>query len=258
MSFIQTVLLGAIAGFTIYLGLPIGRIKGMSEKSRSFLSMISVGILMFLFFDIFSQLSEPIETSLTEANFAGFFLLFGIFVLGFGAGLLVLIAFEQRFIRSGPAANRILTPVHLAVMIAAGIGLHNFSEGLAIGQSAGSGQLAFAVILIIGFGLHNATEGFGIVGPLAGAERPSWKFLGLLGLIGGGPTFIGTMIGYYFVSPAMSVLFLSLAAGALVYIIGELFRMNWRSAIKWQASWGFLTGFLFALLTDFVLVYAGV
>ena len=106
--------------------------------------------------------------------------------------------------------------------------------------------------------MHNATEGFGIVGPLAGAERPSWKFLGLLGLIGGGPTFIGTMIGYYFISPAMSVLFLSLAAGALIYIIGELFRMNWRSTIKWQASWGLLAGFLFAYLTDLVLVYAGV
>ena len=258
MSFIQTVLLGAIAGFTIYLGLPVGRIKGMSEKSRSFLSMISVGILIFLFFDIFSQLSEPIKASLTQSNFAGFFLLFGIFVVGFGAGLLSLIAFEQRFVRSAPVANQILPPAHLAMMIAAGIGLHNFSEGLAIGQSAGSGEIAFAAILIVGFGLHNATEGFGIVGPLTGAERPSWKFLGLLGLIGGGPTFIGTMIGYYFVSSAMSVLFLSLAAGALVYIIGELFHMNWRSTIKWQASLGLLAGFLFAFLTDLVLVFAGV
>jgi len=258
MSFIQTVLLGAIAGFTIYLGLPIGRIKGISEKSRSFLSMISVGILIFLFFDIFSQLSEPIETSLTQANFAESSLLFGVFALGISIGLLGLITFEQRFIRSAPVTNQILPPAHLAMMIATGIGLHNFSEGLAIGQAAGSGAIAFAAILIVGFGLHNATEGFGIVGPLAGAERPSWKFLGLLGLIGGGPTFIGTMIGYYFISPAMSVLFLSLAAGALIYIIGELFRMNWRSTIKWQASWGLLAGFLFAYLTDLVLVYAGV
>jgi zinc transporter, ZIP family len=258
MSFIYTVLLGAIAGFTIYLGLPVGRIKGMSEKSRSFLSMISVGILIFLFFDIFGQLSEPIEASLIQANFAGFFLLLGIFVVGFGTGLLSLIAFEQRFVRSAPVANQILPRDHLAMMIAAGIGLHNFSEGLAIGQSAGSGEIAFAAILIVGFGLHNATEGFGIVGPLAGGERPSWKFLGLLGLIGGGPTFIGTMIGYYFTSSAMSVLFLSLAAGALVYIIGELFHMNWRSTIKWQASLGLLVGFLFAYLTDLVLVFAGV
>ena len=65
------------------------------------------------------------------------------------------------------------------------------------------------------------------------------------------------MVGYYFVSTAMSVLFLSLAAGALVYIIGELFQMNWRAATKTQASWGVLAGFLFAFLTDLVLVYAG-
>jgi hypothetical protein len=55
----------------------------------------------------------------------------------------------------------------------------------------------------------------------------------------------------------MSVLFLSLAAGALLYIIGELFQMNWRAATKIPASWGILAGFLFAFLTDLVLVYAG-
>ena len=90
-----------------------------------------------------------------------------------------------------------------------------------------------------------------------GKEHPSWGFLGLAGLIGGGPTFVGTLVGYYFVSTVMSILFLSLAAGALVYIIGELFQANWRSATKLQASWGLLAGFLFAFLTDLVLVYAG-
>jgi ZIP family zinc transporter len=258
MNFIQTVLLGAIAGFTIYLGLPVGRIKALSEKTRSFLSMTSVGILVFLFFDIFGQLAEPIETALTESKFADFIVFLAIFVVGFGAGLLSLIFFEQRFIRFRANTAQTLSPTRLSLLIATGIGLHNFSEGLAIGQSAGSGQIAFATILIIGFGLHNATEGFGIVGPLAGKEQPSWGFLGLMGLIGGGPTFVGTMVGYYFVSAAMSILFLSLAAGALVYIIGELFQMNWRSVTKIQASWGLLAGLIFAFLTDLVLVYAGV
>ncbi|HEX2696133.1 MAG TPA: ZIP family metal transporter [Anaerolineales bacterium] len=257
MNFIQTVLLGAIAGFTIYLGLPIGRIKGLTDKTRAFLSMTSAGILIFLFFDIFGQVAEPVEEALNKANFSEFFPLLGIFILGFGAGLLGLILFEQRVIRARKDANQALSPARLALLIASGIGLHNFSEGLAIGQSAGSGEIAFAAILIIGFGLHNATEGFGIVGPMAGKERPSWAFLGLLGLIGGGPTFLGTMVGYYFVSTAMSVLFLSLAAGALVYIIGELFQANWKAATKIQASWGILAGFLFALITDLVLVYAG-
>jgi ZIP family zinc transporter len=257
MSFGQTVLLGAIAGFTIYLGLPVGRIKGMSAKTRSFLSMISTGILLFLFFDIFSQLSEPIEAALNERSFGEFSLLLVIFVVGLGIGLLGLIAFEKFFIRSRSTAEQALSPTHLSLMIATGIGLHNFSEGLAIGQSAASGAIAFATILIIGFGLHNATEGFGIVGPLAGAEQPSWKFLGLVGLIGGGPTFLGTMVGYYLISPSMSVLSLSLAAGALVYIIGEVFHVNWRAGTKFQAGWGLLAGLAIAYLTDLVLVFAG-
>lgn len=249
-------MLGAIAGFTIYLGLPVGRIKGMSDTARSFFSMISTGILIFLFLDIFGKVAEPIETTLREANLGEFSAFLLIFIVGLGAGLLALIFFEKRFIRI-KTAGQILSPTRLALMIATGIGLHNFSEGLAIGQSAGRGEIAFATILIIGFGLHNATEGFGIVGPMMGKERPTWGFLGLAGLIGGGPTFLGTMLGYYFVSTAMSILFLSLAAGALVYIIGELFQANWRSATKMPASWGLLVGFLFAFLTDLVLVYAG-
>jgi ZIP family zinc transporter len=257
MNFTQTVLLGAIAGFTIYLGLPVGRIRGLPEKTRSFLSMTSAGILLFLFFDIFHHLSEPIETALQEKSLGVLSTLLVIFMVGFSAGLLGLIVFEQRFIRFRAAANQALSPTHLALMIATGIGLHNFSEGLAIGQSAGRGEIALAAVLIVGFGLHNATEGFGIVGPLVGEERSSWGFLGLAGLIGGGPTFLGTILGYYFVSTSMSVLFLSLAAGALVYIIGELFRMNWRAGVKMQASWGFLAGFLFAFLTELVLVLAG-
>lgn len=257
MSFAQTVLLGAIAGFTIYLGLPIGRIKGLSAKTRSFLSMTSVGILLFLFFDIFGQLSEPIKAALTERSFGEFSFLLVIFIVGLGTGLLGLITFEHFFIRSRPSADQALSPTRLALMIATGIGLHNFSEGLAIGQSAAGGAIALATLLIVGFGLHNATEGFGIVGPLAGGDQPSWKFLGLVGLIGGGPTFLGTVVGYYFISPVMSVLSLSLAAGAIVYIIAEILHVNWRSGTKFQAGWGLLAGLLIAYLTDLLLVFAG-
>jgi ZIP family zinc transporter len=258
MSFIQAIFLGAIAGFTIYLGLPFGRISQMSERARTFLSMTSAGILLFLFFDIFGQIAVPVEAALDQKTYGQFALLLAILVIGFGASLLGLILFDQRFIRQQPEGTPTLSPQRLALMIATGIGLHNFSEGLAIGQSAGSGQIALAAVLIIGFGLHNATEGFGIVGPLVGKERPSWKFLGLAGLIGGGPTFLGTMVGYYIQSPAMSVLFLSLAVGALVYILGELFNLNRRTDTKLATGWGIFAGFLFGYFTDLILKIAGV
>ena len=111
------------------------------------------------------------------------------------SGLVGLITFERRYLRRAVAGGQMLSPSRLALLIAAGIGLHNFSEGLAIGQSAGGGELAFAGLLIVGFGLHNATEGFGIVGPLMGKELPSWGFLGLVGLIGGGPDLSGHHAG---------------------------------------------------------------
>ena len=87
------------------------------------------------------------------------------------------------------------------------------SEGLAIGQSAAAGAINLALVLVIGFGLHNATKGFGIVGPFAGTqERPGWAFLVLVGLIGGGPTFFGTLLGQIWVNDAVSIAFLALAA----------------------------------------------
>ena len=100
----------------------------------------------------------------------------------------------------------------LGMLIAVAIGLHNFSEGLAIGVSARAGEVALATTLIIGFALHNATEGFGIVGPL-GSVRPSWRWLFLAGLVGGGPTFAGTLVGYRVTSPALEISFYTLAAG---------------------------------------------
>jgi ZIP family zinc transporter len=78
-------------------------------------------------------------------------------------------------------------PRQTALATAIGLGRHNFSEGLAIGQSAATGATSLALILVIGFALHNATEGFGLAAPLTSGALPSWSFLGLAGLIGGGP-----------------------------------------------------------------------
>ncbi|HET9052225.1 MAG TPA: ZIP family metal transporter, partial [Candidatus Dormibacteraeota bacterium] len=155
------------------------------------------------------------------------------------------------------AGRRALSPAErIALFIAVGIGLHNFSEGLVIGQSAQSGAYRLLGVLVIGFGLHNVTEGFGITGPLLG-QRPSWAFLGLLGLIGGGPTIVGTLIGYQATNDAVSVLFLGLAAGAIIYVVGELQHVARKIGAHDLAMVGLLVGFLLGYGTDKLLFVAG-
>jgi ZIP family zinc transporter len=144
----------------------------------------------------------------------------------------------------------------LGMLIAVAIGLHNFSEGLAIGVSARAGEVALATTLIIGFALHNATEGFGIVGPL-GSVRPSWRWLFIAGIIGGGPTFAGTLVGYRVTSPALEISFYTLAAGAILYVVGQL----WNSANRRLGSrlvlLGLTLGFVIGLASDLVITYGG-
>jgi ZIP family zinc transporter len=145
----------------------------------------------------------------------------------------------------------------VGMSIATGIGLHNFSEGLAIGQTARAGEVSLALLLVIGFALHNGTEGFGIVGPLAATgERASWKWLAMAGLIAGGPTFLGTIVGTLFTSQLLFVAFLALAAGAILYVIGEMFNAGRR--LGWEITlWGVFVGFAIGLATELVVVAAG-
>jgi ZIP family zinc transporter len=139
-------------------------------------------------------------------------------------------------------------------MIAIGLGLHNFSEGLAIGQSAVVGKLALTGVLVLGFALHNITEGFGVAAPLAGGQsRPSWGFLVLAGLIGGGPTFVGSLVGFNVHAEWAFVLFLALAGGALIYVIYELFAVCRRLVTPAFMAGGLLLGFLAAFATELFL-----
>jgi ZIP family zinc transporter len=153
-----------------------------------------------------------------------------------------------------------LTPgKRLALLIAIGIGVHNFGEGLAIGQSAAADEVALAVTLIVGFSLHNATEGFGIVGPMSGeGTKPSWGFLGLLGLVGGLPTFLGTLLGQAWTSPAVTILFMTIAAGSILFVVQELFAVNRKYGHAVLVTWLVVAGIVLGFATDFVIEAAGV
>jgi ZIP family zinc transporter len=119
------------------------------------------------------------------------------------------------------------------------------------------------VMLVIGFGLHNATEGFGIVAPLAAeaedqSARPSWGFLLTLGAIGGAPTVVGTILGHGFTSEPVSVAFLTLAAGSLIYVIIQLVAVAAKARRTDLLAYGVLAGLLAGFITDAIVTAAGV
>jgi ZIP family zinc transporter len=281
VSTASIILLGAIAGFTIFLGLPVGRMRNLSVGVQVFLNAAATGVLLFLLWDVLSLAMDNVEPRLTAAHagdaswgpFVGFAALF---TSGLIVGLMSLVYYDSWMRRRarpqgpGAASIRELTPPsvrgmrldseprRLAFLIAVGIGLHNFAEGLAIGQSAASKQITLAVLLIIGFGLHNATEGFGIVGPLAAEpERPSWGFLTVLGLIGGGPTFLGTVVGQAWVNDALATLFLTLAAGSILYVVIAMLGVGAKSGRRELMMWGILLGMVAGFATDLVVTAAG-
>src|SRR5262249_39159481 len=121
-----------------------------------------------------------------------------------------------------------------------------------------SGAFSLATVLIVGFALHNITEGFGVAAPMAADPvPPSWGFLALAGVIGGGPTFVGTVIGSSVDSTYVFVLFLALAAGALVYVINELFNVGRKMNTPTVMGLAVLLGFTAGYATDLLLTYAG-
>ena len=284
MSFAETALLGGLAGFTIFLGLPVGRLQLIDARTRVGLAMFSVGILVFLLVDVLAHGFEIAEDAVVEweAGEAGFGHAFGLSLLligGFALGSAGLGILERR-LRSAPplppvaggstevlgVADRQSLGAHAAgtranalrtgLIIALAIGVHNLAEGLAIGVSASSGEIGLATVLIIGFALHNATEGFGIVGPL-GDVTPSWRWLGLAGLIGGAPTFIGAMIGYHVTSEPLELLFYAVAGGAILYVIGEIWHGMRRYGHRELGYLMLALGFAAGVVTDFVVVYGG-
>jgi ZIP family zinc transporter len=281
LSFAQTAALGALAGFTIYLGLPFGRLQLLGDRSRVALAMFSVGVLAFIFIDVMEHAFGIVEGAVEgfKDGSGGLGSALGLAALlggGFGIGLAGLAMTERRLRSLRPlppisgGAVDVLSTEDLAreeaaararalrtgVTIAAAIGLHNFAEGLAIGVSASTGAISLATVLIVGFALHNATEGFGIVGPL-GDVRPSWGWLGLVGLIGGAPTFLGSMLGYSVTSEPLELGFYAISGGAILYVIGEVWNAMRRYGHRELGLWLLSVGFFVGVATDLVVAYGG-
>ena len=282
MTFTETVLLGAFAGSTIFIGLPFGRLRLLGARARIGLAMFAVGVLAFLFVDVFEHAFEIVEEAVSglrdgEEGAGAVVGLVTLLAAGFAAGTVGLASVERHLRPRGrtrppmaggavdalaadplgahaDANDRRTRALRTGMTIAAATGLLNFAEGLAMGVSANNGEIGLATVLIIGFALHNTTEGFGILGPL-GDIRPSWRWLALAGLVGGSPTFIGAMVGYSVTSDALELAFYAVAGGAILYVIGEVWNGMRRYGHRELGLLLLVCGFLAGILTDLVIVY---
>jgi ZIP family zinc transporter len=284
LSYPELLLLGAFAGLTIFLGLPLAAMRSVSQKRKGFLNAVATGILIFLTVDVFSHAWQATESAVTRVVAGSAPIADSVFSLiamfgGIAIGLLGLTFYGKRYMKQsfvqsplngatsrngnsfGKQELQLVQQVdtyRLSMMIAIGIGAHNFSEGLAIGESFAQGSIQLALILVLGFAAHNATEGFGIAAPLTGlSNRPSTRFLLLAGLVGGGPTFIGTLLGSVWSSAIAYILFLSVAGGALVYVTMLMYNAGRRQATNDILMVGFFFGIIAGFMTDLIVTLAG-
>jgi zinc transporter ZupT len=222
--------------------------RRVDRKWMNAVLALTIGLLVFLFVD---TLLEALELA---AAAPGVFQGVPVVIFGMLLSLGVLLAVGRR-----GGEQR---PIRVAALIALGIGLHNFGEGLAIGAAFATGAAALGSFLVVGFTLHNVTEGVGIVAPLTRTERPPLRTFVLLALLAGAPAILGTWVGGLAFSPLLAALFLGIGAGAIAQVIWEVGKLLWRDAqragqpaLSWLNFAGLAAGIAIMYVTAFLVKF---
>jgi zinc transporter ZupT len=247
----------SLLGFTL-IGLYVGVIpvflgilwfpalRRLDQRWFVFLMALTIGLLVFLGVDTLVEAIEQAE--LAPGSFQGL----GLVTIGAVGVFLLLAAISAR--EEGIERNAGDKRLSVAFMIALGIGLHNLGEGLAIGAAYNVGEIALGTFLVVGFIIQNITEGLGIIAPIL-RDRPSWRNLIWLGLIGGAPAIAGAWMGAYAPSATFAALFLGIGTGAIfevVYEIAKLLRKE-KKLDGMMVFWGVLAGMLLLWVTGLLI-----
>jgi len=242
-----------LAGFFAIIGTYVGIIpimigllwlpfiKKISKNKYHFFLALTAGLLLFLGVDSVEEALEVSEESLA-GSFNGALLVATVIVLSF----LGLYYSAEKLVKRAES-SRMTKPVAIALMIAIGIGLHNFGEGLAIGAAVGLGSIAFSTFLIVGFALHNTTEGIAIAAPMSRGKTMIGKLAGL-GMIAGAPAIFGAWVGGFVYSSFAAVVFLSIGAGAIFQVIITILRWIREEGDKNLSSAAVASGFAVGML----------
>lgn len=248
-GFPELVILSAVMGFSIFLSLPIVLAKSMASRTIALLNAVAIGILLFLLADVFSDAATIIYPNGSYLANPGYS---AAFVLAVVACFLILYFSEHN------AKGRALSPRALALIVAAAIGFQNLTEGLVFGATWAIGITGLLTVIFLGFFLQNVTEGFPIASPLIGKNDRAVGVLVLLFLVGGVPTVVGGVVGYFYNSPLLDVTFDALAIGAIVYCILPMLRVAFRPESTPEASYlkqrliylGILIGFVLGFIVN--------
>lgn len=243
-------LLGLLVGvIPIFLGLtwfPI--LRNLNERAMSFLLSFTVGLLLFLGVDSFDEaleLREKVAGPLQSA----------MLILIASVGSFLLISAAGNWVARRQATKEPVTPskgvgAAVAGMIAIGIGIHNFGEGLSIGAAYTTGAVSLGGLLVLGFMIHNTTEGIAIVAPLAKSGSKLRQLIGL-GIVAGVPTILGAWLGGFAYSPMWALISLAIGTGAIFQVVYVILKNQEEGLVDWLSRGPTFAG----LMLGFALMY---
>jgi len=242
----EIIWLGSVASLAAGLAtgagaLPVLFTKKISDKLLDVMLGFSAGVMLAA--TAFSLIIPAIDLSSAWIAAIGIIL---------GAVVLYLI---DRFIpHFHPALGPEGPPSRLARvwLLVLAITIHNFPEGLAVGVSFGSGDVAAGFVIAMAIGLQNMPEGLAVALPLLreGYSRSRSLWYGTLtGLVEP----VGGLLGVALVTIFHPILpwALAFAAGAMLFVVSdEMIPESHRKGFEKEATFGFMVGFVIMMLLD--------